>query len=234
MSLNSSRYVEYLFAVPWAGGALNPVNIRWSAAEIAYSLEDSDTRILLVDDTFVPMVPAVREKAPLLEHVIYTGGGDTPEGLLSYEHLLAVAEAVEDAYRHGDELAGVFYTGGTTGFPKGVMLSHTNLVSSTVCFTMGGDFPEGCRMLHAAPMFHLADLASLLTGFMLGGSQIVVPAFDAEAVAAAVREQGVTDMLLVPTMVQMLLDAPGFEAGDFAVIRSCSHPIISCCLFLSR
>lgn len=219
MSLNSSRYVEYMFAVPWAGGALNPVNIRWSATEIAYSLEDSDTRILLVDDTFAPMVPAVREKAPLLEHVIYTGDGETPEGLLSYERLLGEAEVVEDAYRHGDDLAGVFYTGGTTGFPKGVMLSHTNLISSTISLAFSGGIPEGCRLLHAAPMFHLADLASLLMGFMQGGTQIVVPAFDAKVVATTVREQGVTDMLLVPTMVQMLLDAPGFEASDFAGLQ---------------
>ena len=60
LSLNSDRYSEYLLAVPWADAVLNPVNVRWSVAEIAYSLRDSDSRVLLVDDTFAPMLPALR------------------------------------------------------------------------------------------------------------------------------------------------------------------------------
>ena len=95
MSMNSSRYLEYLFAVPWAGGAINPVNTRWSVAEVAYSLADSETRILVVDDAFAPNVAAIREKAPVLEQVIYAGDGECPDGMLSYERLLREADAIE-------------------------------------------------------------------------------------------------------------------------------------------
>ena len=212
LSLNSGRYIEYLLGVPWAGGVVNPVNTRWSASEIAYSLRDSDTRILMVDQTFASMVDEIREQAPQLQHIIFAGDGELPKGLLDYETLLEKSQPVEDAGRGGDDPAGIFYTGGTTGFPKGVMLSHTNLLSSAVCFALSAGVPRGARMLHAAPMFHLADLASVMLTFLQAGTQIVVPAFEPKAVMDAVSDYRVSDTLLVPTMVQMLFDFDGFDA----------------------
>ncbi|MDT5335426.1 MAG: hypothetical protein QOD90_931, partial [Mycobacterium sp.] len=89
LGLNSDRYHEYFFAVPWIGAALNPVNIRWSPAEIAYSLVDSDTRVLFVDDAFAPAIPALREQFPGLATVIHCGDGELPAGAVSYEALIA-------------------------------------------------------------------------------------------------------------------------------------------------
>lgn len=216
MSLNSSRYIEYLLAVPWANGVVNPVNTRWSAAEIVYSLKDSGTRILMIDKAFAPLVPEIKAQAEFLDHVIYADDGETPDGMLNYEELLQQAAPIEDAYRGGDDLAGIFYTGGTTGFPKGVMLSHSNFMTSAICLALAAETPNAPRYMHAAPMFHIADLATVLMTFLRGGTQIVVRAFEPDAVRTTVRDQKVTDALLVPTMVQMLLDSPNFNANDFS------------------
>jgi len=187
MGLNSDRYSEYLLAVPWAGAVLNPVNFRWSPAEIAYSLRDSGTRVLLVDDTFAATLPALREAVPELTTVIHAGDGPAPDGALSYEELIAATEPIPDRRRGGDELAGLFYTGGTTGFPKGVMLSHANLgvswLGSAASGTMGH---AGARTLHVAPMFHLADLTFWGLTVLMGGSHVILPAFDPPAVLAAI------------------------------------------------
>ena len=78
LSLNSDCYHEFLLGVPWAGAVVNPVNIRWSPAEVAYSLVDCDTRVLLVDDAFAPAIPALREQVPGLQTVIFCGGGPSP------------------------------------------------------------------------------------------------------------------------------------------------------------
>lgn len=214
LSMNSDRFAEYLLAVPWAGAAVNPVNIRWSPAEIAYSMKDSDTRVLLIDDAFVPMAASLQELAPGLATLIHCGDGPTPAGMLSYEELVEGSEPVDDAYRGGDDLAGVFYTGGTTGFPKGVMLSHTNFVTSGLGTVATGELLQsGARLLHAAPMFHLADLAAWCGLVVLGGTHIMVPYFEPVSVLQAIAEHRPTDVLLVPTMVQILVDHP--EAGNF-------------------
>src|SRR5882762_10310470 len=89
LSLNSDRYVEYYMAVPWAGAATNPVNSRWSATEIGYSLDDCDTKVLLIDDPLLPLLPELRRLSKSLRTLIHVGDGPTPEGLLSYEALIA-------------------------------------------------------------------------------------------------------------------------------------------------
>lgn len=220
MAMNSGRYLEVLFAVPWAGGVFNLVNIRWSVAEVAYSLQDSGARILIVDDAFAPMVAALREAVPQIEQVIFAGDAKCPMGLLCYETLVADSEAVADAYRGGDDLAGISYTGGTTGKPKGVMLSHTNLMSYALTGALMSGVPEQTRMLHCAPLFHIAGLGFLLMALLQGGTQVLVPGFNPTDVSRAVQSNSVTDLLLVPTMMQMLLDAPDFDPSDFESVQT--------------
>ncbi|WP_183093247.1 acyl-CoA synthetase [Nocardioides stalactiti] len=220
LAMNSDRYAEYLVAVPWAGAVVNPVNIRWSAAEVAYSLEDSDTRVLLVDDAFSPMVPALTAQCAGLTTLVHCGDGPTPDGMVSYEELVASSEPVADVRRSGEDLAGLFYTGGTTGFPKGVMLSHANLMTSSLGGMATGQFlPPGSVFLHAAPMFHLADLAAWCSQTASGGTHVMVPFFEPKAVLDAIQAHAVTDVLLVPTMIQMLVDHPDIGQYDLSSLQ---------------
>ncbi|MBL1078248.1 long-chain-fatty-acid--CoA ligase [Nocardia sp. 2] len=220
LALNSDRYHEYLLAVPWADAVLNPANIRWSPAEIAYSLVDSGTSVLFVDDAFAPMLPALRAAVPELRAVVHCGDGPTPEHAVGHEELIAASEPVPDARRGGDQLAGIFYTGGTTGHPKGVMLSHANLaVSALGALGTGFVFRPGARFLHAAPMFHLADLAGWHGQLMLGGTHVMIPAFDPVATMRAIETHRVTESVLVPVMIQMLVDHPEVANHDLSSIR---------------
>lgn len=205
-SFNSARYLEYYMAVPWAGAVLNPVNFRWSAAEILYSLNDSASAVMIVDDPFTAVARKVAADCPTLRHLIYAGEGETPEGMLSYEALIADSEPMEDAYRHGDDLAGIFYTGGTTGFPKGVMLSHTNLIASACNQPMGGTMNESVVMLHVMPMFHLACFAAINGVFLVGGTHVAMSTFDPGQMMETIARDKVTSVLLAPTMIQMGLD----------------------------
>ncbi len=219
LSLNSDRYLEYYYAVYWAGGVVNPANIRWSVGEIAYSLSDCDTRVLLIDDQFLPMLPALRSQAPCLTTVIHCGDAETPDGLLAYEGLIAGNEAVEDMMRRGEELAGIFYTGGTTGFPKGVMLPHRALYTNGLALVADGIDTRGMIGLHAAPMFHLADHAFTNGLAMGGGTHVMLPMFQPQAVAQIIEREKVTGAVLVPTMIQMLADAPVTREHDLSSLR---------------
>ena len=213
LAMNSNRYLEYQLGVPWGGGVLNPCNVRWSVPEIIYSLNDSGSTILIVDDTFVAMVEPILRGAPAIRKLIHAGDGDAPAGTHSYEKLLASNAPVADAGREGDDLLGIFYTGGTTGFPKGVMLSHANLFASGMSLLGEGISPRGSVYLHAAPMFHLADFGISIPQFLAGNAHAIIPAFSPPAVLESIARDRVTDVLLVPTMVQLLVDHPAMKAG---------------------
>jgi acyl-CoA synthetase (AMP-forming)/AMP-acid ligase II len=219
LSLNSDRYVEYYFATLWGGGAMMPMNIRWAPAECAYALNDAGARILLVDDSFAPVATAIRGDVPKLRTLIYCGDGETPDGMLNYEDLLAAAEPVPDAERGGDDLAGIFYTGGTTGFPKGVMLSHTNFYVGGMSNVGELQMEDRCIYLHAAPMFHIADLLWFVAVTIVAGTHVVIPMFTPDATLEAIQTHRPSHVLLVPVMLQMIMQSPKLRETDISSVR---------------
>ena len=214
LAFNADRYAEYYYGVFWAGANVVPMNIRWSLAEHVYSIKDSEARFLVVDDAFADMGAAVAKECASIEHVIFAGDGACPSGMLSYEDLVADAAPAEDAFRNGEDLAGIFYTGGTTGFPKGVMLPHRALWASSVCFGSGANVTAADRVIHAPPLFHIAGSAMLFSLTLFGGSHAFIPGFESKAFLNAVTEFDGTISLLVPTMIAMLLQAPELEDAD--------------------
>ena len=223
LSLNSDRYLEYYMAVPWAGCVVNSANIRWSAAEIAYSLDDCDTRVLIVDDQFAPMVPELRRRSKALRTVIHAGERPVPQGMLSYEALVLESAPVPDARRSGADLAGVFYTGGTTGFPKGVMLAHAGLYINGLVLPAEGVVNEHTVGLHAAPMFHIADVALMNGLWAVGAKHVIIPAFTPVGVLQAIERERVSATVLVPTMIQMTVDHPELAQHDLSSLQAMGY-----------
>ena len=219
LALNSDRYLEYLYGVSWAGAAANPVNIRLAPPEIAYTLEDSESRVLFVDDAFAPVVAQIRAQLPALEHVVFIGDGELPEGCLAYEDLIANHAPDAEAEVRGDALAGLFYTGGTTGKSKGVMLSHDAIVYNMLNMLPMLGYDQTAVYLHAAPMFHLADMANTHVVTAVGGTHCVIPRFDIDALLAMIARGKVTHTMLVPTMINMLVSSGKLEGADIASLR---------------
>ncbi|WP_320669126.1 long-chain-fatty-acid--CoA ligase [Patulibacter defluvii] len=219
LGLNSDRYLEFFLGVPWAGGVFVPVNVRLAPPEIVYWLTDSGAEVLLVDDAFAPVVPVLREQVPTLRHVVFAGEGETPEGLLAYEDLVAGSAPIEPRDRGGDELAGLFYTGGTTGRSKGVMLSHTNLLIDAFHALPTLGLSRESRYLHVGPMFHLANGAGMFGALVSGSSHVIVDRFTPEGTAVAIERHAVTHALLVPTMIGLLVVDPAARQHDLSSLR---------------
>lgn len=220
LALNSDRYTEYYFAVWWAGAVVVPMNVRWSATENAYSLRDSGAKVLFVDAAFAPMVPAIRAEVDSVGSLVFLDDGDVPPDMLGFEALIQSNDSCEDAGTGGEDLAGLYYTGGTTGFPKGVMLPHRALWYNSLALAKHIGLEPGDVYLHAAPMFHLADGAASNATSIVGAGHAYVSAFDVEAVLDAIESQGVTHALMVPTMIGMLLQHPGFEPDRLKSLRT--------------
>ena len=219
LALNSDRYTEFLSGVWWAGAVVVPLNIRWTAAETAYSLEDSGAGCLFVDAAFAGLAPQIRAICPGLRQVVYCDDGAPPEGMLSYEALLGENAPAADAEAGGEDLAGLYYTGGTTGFPKGVMIPHRALwYNNMLCAKLLEVEPEDV-ILHAAPMFHMADSCVGGAASIVGATHAYVARFDAEAVMATIGAKGVTHTVVVPTMIAMLLQHPAFATERLKSLR---------------
>lgn len=219
LSLNSDRYLDYMMGVWWGGGALNPVNIRWSPAEIAYSLNDCDTRILLIDDNFLQLAPDLLQRSKALKTLIHTGDKKTPEGMISLADLLAKSEPLANVESGGDDLAGVFYTGGTTGFPKGVMLSHNALLFSALTGLVEVNYEPDEVILAVPPMFHQAGMCIVVRALVRGCKTVFVENFDPAKVIAAIEEERASFTLLVPTMLQQVVDHPDLLKKDISSLK---------------
>lgn len=216
---NSDRFLEYIYATLWAGGVLNPVNTRWSAREIAYSLDDSGTDILIVDDSFAPMVETLRELCGVDLTVIRLGAADL-SGAIDYDALIDGADPVADELRSGDDLAAILYTGGTTGAPKGVMLSHKNLVTNALALTAAADHGGAAPGLHVAPLFHVGGLAAVFQFALRRAPQITTPAFDPGKTLKLIETEAVGDIFVVPVMLRWLVDHPDVATCNVSSLRS--------------
>ena len=224
LAQNGFRYLELYYAIPWAGGIVMPVNTRLSAAEVAAQLADAEASILVVDDALAALLPALAGRVPTITSVISIGA--TPvatAGALQYEALMAEADPIPDSSAGGDEIYGLFYTGGTTGASKGVMLTHDNICANAynhaVCFQYRGDDVY----LHAAPMFHLADSSSTFAVTTLGATHTFLPAFTPDGWACVVEAQRVTRTLLVPTMINAIVNSPQAIGRDLASLRQIAY-----------
>lgn len=223
LALNSDRYFEYFYAVPWAGGVFVPINIRLAPPEVAFWLNDSGTEVLLIDDNFLHVLDALDGKLETVRDIVYIGDGPVPDGLHAYEAILDAAEPVPDALRCGEDLAGLFYTGGTTGRSKGVMLSHTNLICNSYNVIGGMQFKPGIRWLHAAPMFHIADGLAVFGVTMVTGSHIFIPGFTPEDSLRTIEDHRVSHSLFVPTMMNALVNHPDINDYDLSSLESVAY-----------
>jgi long-chain acyl-CoA synthetase len=214
LAANSLAHLECFLGVPAAGGVVVSLNTRLAVEELGALAEDAGLSALLADDANSVAATAIAQRLPGVR-LIRDGA--------EYEALLAGADAgspVPAAPADPDTLAAISYTGGTTGRPKGVMLSHGNLLANAEHNVIAtGHRPED-RWLHVCPMFHVAGTANVLAATWVGARQIILPRFDAAAVCAAIEEHRITHLVLVPTMLGMLL---AHEAQHPADLSSLVH-----------
>ena len=214
---NGVRYMETYLAIPEAGLVLAPINIRLAPREAAFILADGEVKALLIEREFLPLLAEIRADLKELEHVVLMDGPGG-EGMHGVEALMSAADpaALKAPDWSEDDMVFLCYTGGTTGLPKGVMMSHRNVIAQCLHTIQIVGFNERTVWTHVCPMFHAADYWSCFAITAVGGLHVFQEKFDPRATLELIQQRGVTHILLVPTMINMILETPGAEGYDLS------------------
>ena len=220
---NSHEFLEAYFAAAHLGTILVPLNFRLSAKEIAMILNDSESRILISQSAFNDKVNDIPQSVPTIEKVIWTQADSEPAGSreLSYEWLLSDQTEEPPSFQaiKDDDVAQLYYTSGTTGRPKGVMLTHKNVKSHALGTIAELQLTDSDHWFHVAPLFHLADAWATFAITWVGGKHVILPSFDALEVMKLIQYEKITLSNLIPTMLNMMVNHPDVENFDYSSLR---------------
>ena len=217
---NCHVFLEAYFAAAHLGLILVPLNFRLSPKELAMILKDSGARMLIAQDHFRNKVEELPKYDCTIERVIWTQKAPGQEGT-DYEDLLAgqSAKVPQERGLRDDDVAHLYYTSGTTGQPKGVMLTHKNVKSHAMGTIAELHLTDRDRWFHVAPLFHLADAWATFAITWAGGKHVILPSFDAHQVLNLIQEEGITLSNLIPTMLNMMVNHPDAGSFDYSSLR---------------
>jgi long-chain acyl-CoA synthetase len=218
LAANSHQYIELYHAAMFGAGIINPLNIRFAASELAYVLNDSGSKVVFTDALFSTLLDRARDEGAMVDTVVMIDG-ESEKGVLGYEDLVAIGRPIMPPEPDEDDAAVLMYTGGTTGFPKGVLLQQRAEVLNVHHVLSAIGLREERRFLFQAPMFHAALVAGILGIPASGATSVTIPLFDAELVLDVIEGQEIDTTMMVPVMFSMLERAKGFSATRLRSLR---------------
>jgi fatty-acyl-CoA synthase len=205
LMLNRPEFVETMLATNMLGAIAVPLNFRLTPSEIGFLVEDCEARVMVTEEVLAPVATGVRDIQPLLGTIV-VAGGSTDDNVLGYEDLIdEPAEELAPVDVPNDSPALIMYTSGTTGRPKGAVLTHTNLTGQTMTglYTNGADINNDVGFI-GVPLFHIAGVGNLLGGLLLGMPTVIYPlgAFEPGQLLDVLAAEKVTGIFLVPAQWQ--------------------------------
>src|ERR1700722_18477802 len=221
LSFNTHQLLEGYYGVVLAHAIVMPLNVRLSPLELKNILNHSGARMLLFENDFAPLVEQL--KTTCLDIRTFVALDDKGSGAdLSYEELLNQGHPERaDIFRFDESaVAELFYTSGSTGTPKGVTLTHRTLYLHGLAVAGLYREPETVVDLHTIPLFHANGWGRPQASTLLGTKQIMIRRFDPATVCRLIAEHRATDMALVPTMANALLNCPDAAGCDLSSMRN--------------
>ncbi|MBN2028362.1 MAG: long-chain-fatty-acid--CoA ligase [Actinobacteria bacterium] len=221
LALNCHRLIEIYYATSKLGAVTVPLNFRLAPDELVYIINHSDAEVLFVDHNTLDIAKGILPELTNIRERIFFQGGE--EGWLDYEKLLEESSLAEPEVEVSeDDLCHLQYTGGTTGLPKGVMITHRNYMTTAIGMGLALEFQPHYTTHQVLPIFHTAWWPVLIH-HLAGCRAVIAPRFDfAEILATAEREK-VTHINMVPVLFSWLLDFPDAEKYDLSSIRYFSY-----------
>ena len=216
---NSPGTLVAYFAIQKIGAVAGPVNGWWKAPEIEYLLNDSRGKGLIIEDQYVPILKEIRSRCPHLETVIEVGTSPHPDHI-SFQKLLQTSDATPVICPCGDEdTAYIFYTSGTTGNPKGVLLSHRNVLADVDGVTQALGLEERQTVLCFLPLFHVNAMLTCTFSLGIGLTLVLRKSFSASEFWEVVDRYKVNFWSAVPAVYQILLTDPSRQKYDLSSLK---------------
>jgi O-succinylbenzoate-CoA ligase len=219
LMMNSVEYNEAYYGIAKTGAVMVPLNWRLVASELEYIIKDSGARHLIYGTEFTGVV---EEMIPNLELDNYIHQGEnTPAGHIHYEDWLDKASPEEpEIGAEGDDVQFIMYTSGTTGLPKGAMITHRNMFMASCNLNFSLDWSGSEIFLLVLPMFHIGALAPATVNMHSGATSIVMKAFDPEGMFKCIESERVTSFLAVPSMLTFMLQVPEIKKYDISSVNT--------------
>ena len=219
---NLPEYVECYYGVPSAGMALTFLNYRLHPREWAWIIDNAAARVLIVQESYLAAIEPLLSELPCVEHVLVIGGGARSR-FLDYDDVVEAWGAYDPPVTvDEDSTAWLLYTSGTTGFPKGAMLTHRNLMVALVESVIEYETTPEQRNLVAFPMCHVSGYSIPVCHFR-GGRIVLTPTFEAEAWMRLVDEHAITGTSMAPTMLNFILQHPRVDDYSLATLTSIGY-----------
>jgi long-chain acyl-CoA synthetase len=221
MALNSHEYFELYHAAFLGGGIINPLNLRLAGKELDYIIRDSGTEVIFADAFFAGAIRQAldtSEEPNNVRQIVLIGEGDVPHDLV-YDDLIEGIDAVEPEEPEEDDPVVLMYTGGTTGLPKGVLLDHRAEILNLYHVAIVFGFDDESVNLVQTPMFHAASMGAILGTPTSGSTAVTIPLFDPGQVMDLIEAHRVTQTVMVPTMIGMMLAHPEFAPERLTSLR---------------
>ena len=217
LALNCHRYLEIYYALAKLGAVAVPLNFRLSPEELTYVTNHSDAEFFMADVGFMEVANAIMPSLDNIKQSIALNGPE--EGWLDYEEMLSATPDTEpDVEVNEDDLCQLQYTGGTTGLPKGVMLTHRNYITSAIGMLLTTLAEEGDKTLQVLPIFHTAWWPALIHHYC-GGGAVIAKRFDFNEILAMAEKERVTHINMVPILFSWVLDFPDLDKYDLSSIK---------------
>ena len=219
---NLPEYVEMYYGVPSAGMALTFMNYRLHPKEWAWILNDAEAKVLVTQAKFLAQIEPLLDTMPSVEHVVVIGD-TTSDKQFRYDDLVAAAQPVEPPNEvDEDSTAWLLYTSGTTGFPKGAMLTHRNLIVAALNSVIEYEPKPDERALIAFPLCHVSGYSVPVNHFR-GGRIVLTPMFEPELWMQLVDEHQITGTTMAPTMLNFILQHPMIREYQLTSLRSIGY-----------
>ncbi|WP_063006820.1 long-chain-fatty-acid--CoA ligase [Nocardia kruczakiae] len=220
LSANCPQYLECYYGVPMAGMALTILNFRLHEDQLAGLIEHSGARVLIVAAEFADLVDRIRDRIPSVTTVVSIGAAP---GTLGWDEFVGTASAAAPVYRPDPgDVAWLVYTSGTTGAPKGVMVSHRNLLAGVNSSALQWSVPEETVFLFCFPLCHVGGYV-VLVNHLIGATVGILRAYDNATFLRLVDEWQVTQTGLAPTMINFLLQDPALERHSLKTLQAIGY-----------